>query len=137
MTMITQTALKPKPATEHHSTCESCPYFTDFNDKRGRGWCRVFDLFARKHHQKTETCISSINILEKEEKPAFEVWVKLYSQEIEDDGYGQPVPVDEKLVEVFVSRPTRALVEAAIALRNDLHGYQIVNFWQPEGDFEL
>jgi hypothetical protein len=66
-----------------------------------------------------------------------EVWVTLYSLQVEDDGYGQPVPVDERMVKVFVSRPTRELVEAAIATRSDLHGYEIVNFWQPQVGYEI
>jgi hypothetical protein len=63
--------------------------------------------------------------------------VLLTSFEVEDDGYGYAVPVDEKLIEVVVARPTRELVEAAIATRQDLHGYEIVNFWQPEEGYEI
>lgn len=134
---MTYIALKPKPITKQHSTCESCRYFSDFGDERGRGLCRVFDTIARRHHHKTETCSSSIAILEGETKPAFVVWVQLYSQEVEDDGYGHAVLVSEKLVEVMVAKPTRELVEAALAKSDDLQGYQIVDFWQPEGEFEL
>jgi hypothetical protein len=137
---MTYIALKPKSTTEQRSTtlaCAECRYFSDFDDERGRGLCRVFDIVARRHHHKTETCTSSINILEAEAKPAFEVWVTLYSQEIEDDGYGQPVPVDERMVKVFVSRPTRALVSEAIANRDDLQGYEIVDFWQPQFGYEI
>ncbi|NJP22359.1 MAG: hypothetical protein HC763_28830 [Hydrococcus sp. CRU_1_1] len=93
--------------------------------------------FRKRHHHKTSDCIKTIATLEAEAKPAFVVWVSLYSQEIEDDGYGHPVPVDEKLVEVVVARPTRDLVEKAIANRNDLHGYQIVDFWQPQMGYEI
>jgi hypothetical protein len=61
----------------------------------------------------------------------------LTSKKVEDDGYGYPVPVEEKLVEVVVAKPTRELVIEAIATRNDLHGYEIVNFWQPDGGYEI
>jgi hypothetical protein len=137
---MTYLALKSKTTIEQRSTaltCANCRYFSDFGDERGRGLCRVFDTVAKRQHQKTETCNSSIKILEAEAKPAFVVWVTLYSQAVEDDGYGQPVPVDEKLVEVVVAKPTRELVEAAIATRDDLHGYEIVNFWQPECGYEI
>jgi hypothetical protein len=135
--MIAHTVLKPKPIIKSPSTCANCRYFSDFDDERGRGLCRVFDTVAKRHHHKTETCISSINILEGETKPAFEVWVTLYSREVEDDGYGYPVPVDEKLVKIIISKPTRELVEAAISNRSDLHGYEIVNFWQPQKGYEI
>jgi hypothetical protein len=133
--MMPQTTLKP--TTEQHSTCAECRYFSDFNDARGRGLCRVFDSVARRHHQRTSDCDSSIKTIEGETKPAFLFKVLLTSTEIEDDGYGYPVPVDEKLVEVVVARPTRELVEAALANRNDLHGYQIVDFWQPQSGYEI
>jgi hypothetical protein len=97
----------------------------------------VFDIVARRHHQRTSDCDSSIKTLERESQPAFLLKVELTSTEIEDDGYGYPVPVDEKLVEVVVAKPTRSLVEAAIATLQDLHGYEIVNFWQPEEGYEI
>jgi hypothetical protein len=94
-------------------------------------------MVARRHHQRTSDCDSSIKTLKRESQPAFLLKVLLTSFEVEDDGYGYPVPVDEKLVEVVVAKPTRSLVEAALANRNDLHGYQIVDFWQPEGGYEI
>jgi hypothetical protein len=134
---MTYIALKPKPITEQHSTCAECRYFSDFGDERGRGLCRVFDMVARRHHQRTSDCDSSIKTIEGETQPAFLFKVLLTSTEIEDDGYGYAVPVDEKLVEVVVAKPTRELVEKALANRNDLHGYEIVDFWQPEGGYEI
>lgn len=134
---MTYIALKPKSITKQHSTCANCRYFSDFGDERGRGLCRVFEQVARRHHRKTETCTSSIRTLEGESKPAFLFKVLLTSKEVEDDGYGHPVPVDEKLVEVVVAQPTRELVESAISQRNDLHGYEIVNFWQPQFGYEI
>jgi hypothetical protein len=68
-------------------------------------------MVARRHHQRTSDCDSSIKTIEGETKPAFLFKVLLTSKEVEDDGYGHPVPVDEKLVEVVVARPTRELVE--------------------------
>ena len=64
--------LQPTPITKQRSTaltCANCRYFSDFGDERGRGLCRVFDTVARRHHQKNENCLSSIAILEREDKP--------------------------------------------------------------------
>ena len=36
--MTTQT-LEPMA----HATCAKCPYFQDFGEANGRGWCGVFD----------------------------------------------------------------------------------------------
>ncbi|MDJ0577682.1 MAG: hypothetical protein QNJ65_21300 [Xenococcaceae cyanobacterium MO_234.B1] len=38
------------------STCASCPKFKDYNEPRGRGWCRLFDRVAFSHHPFTLDC---------------------------------------------------------------------------------
>lgn len=109
---MTYIALKPKPASEQHSNCSGCAYFCDFNDPRGGGWCRVFNQSAKRHHQRTSDCDSSIKTLERESKPAFLVKVQLTTEAVEDDGYGYPVPVDEKVIDLVIAQPIRSLVEA-------------------------
>jgi hypothetical protein len=123
--------------TEQHSTCSGCAYFSDFSDSRGQGWCRVFNQSAKRHHQRTSDCDSSILTLEKENKPATLIKVQLTTEAVEDNGYGYPVPVDDLIIDLVVAHPSMKLVEAAIALRDDLQGYRIDDFWIPEDYFEI
>lgn len=46
--------------------CASCPYFQDFGEPNGRGWCQVFACRARSHHRKTGDCTQEISRLEQE-----------------------------------------------------------------------
>ena len=59
--MITQG--KPKPQA---LTCANCPYFQNFNEVSGRGWCDLFDQMARLQHQRTNTCEQEIETRQKE-----------------------------------------------------------------------
>lgn len=140
--MMTQLqALQPTRIAEQHSTCSDCPYFSDFKDPRFLGWCRVFNQSAKKHHQRTSDCDSSILTLEQENQLAILVKVQLTTEAVEDDGYGYPVPVDDLVIDLVidlvVAHPIRSLVEAAISQRDDLKGYRIDSFWQPEDYFEF
>jgi hypothetical protein len=38
------------------STCSQCSHFNDYKQAGGRGWCRLFDQFAKTHHQRTNDC---------------------------------------------------------------------------------
>lgn len=38
-------------------TCASCTQFEDFKEPNGRGWCNLFDDFAKTDHKKTNDCI--------------------------------------------------------------------------------
>ena len=51
--MTHQLIAQPASKTE---TCSQCPHFNDFDDAVGRGWCRLFEQQARKHHQRTNDC---------------------------------------------------------------------------------
>jgi len=46
------------------STCATCPYFQDFDERDGRGWCQLFDQTARKHHTRTGDCKQEIEAVE-------------------------------------------------------------------------
>ena len=48
------------------STCANCPYFQDFGESNGRGWCSAFDQMARQQHEQTGDCEQEIKALEKE-----------------------------------------------------------------------
>ena len=43
-------------------TCSTCPYFDNFNESNGRGWCKLFDHQAREHHEITNDCIVSSDL---------------------------------------------------------------------------
>ncbi len=57
--MPTQTLEQPILAN-----CASCPYFRDFGEPNGRGWCRMFDQMARQHHNRTGACDQEFNAVE-------------------------------------------------------------------------
>jgi len=46
------------------STCATCPYFQDFDERDGRGWCQLFDQMARQHHARTGDCEQEIEAVE-------------------------------------------------------------------------
>ena len=56
-----------KTATIERPTCASCPYFHDFGESIGRGWCATFDQMARSYHERTGACDQEIEALENEE----------------------------------------------------------------------
>jgi len=46
------------------STCATCPYFQEFGEQNGRGWCQLFDQMARQHHNQTRACEQEIEAVE-------------------------------------------------------------------------
>jgi hypothetical protein len=42
--------------TPYSSTCSQCSHFNDYQEAAGRGWCNLFNQFARTHHQRTNDC---------------------------------------------------------------------------------
>jgi hypothetical protein len=130
--------LQPTPITKQRSTaltCTNCPFFSDYYD-RERGLCQVFDRVFKKHNPRTSDCDLQIKSLLKQPK-TYTVMVELITSEVEDDGSGHAVPIDSRTVEVMVAQPLQALVEMEIASRHDLQGWQVADFWLPNGDFEF
>lgn len=56
---MTQTVLTKTVEVE---TCAACPYFDNFHESNGRGWCKLFDHQAREHHEITNDCIVSSDL---------------------------------------------------------------------------
>ena len=56
-----------KTAAIERPTCASCPYFQNFGESIGRGWCYSFDQMARSYHERTGACNQKIEALENEE----------------------------------------------------------------------
>ncbi|HLP92220.1 MAG TPA: hypothetical protein VK184_26970 [Nostocaceae cyanobacterium] len=42
--------------TQQQKTCCGCGHFKPHNDGTPKGWCLLFNRFAKKHHRKTATC---------------------------------------------------------------------------------
>lgn len=51
-TIVTKPVLQEK-------TCSVCPHFDNFHEPNGRGWCELFNDYAREHHEETQDCINS------------------------------------------------------------------------------
>lgn len=47
-------------------TCASCPHFASHNDGTDKGWCSIFDSFARECHPITQDCINNFEVDTKE-----------------------------------------------------------------------
>lgn len=43
------------------SNCATCPYFQPHNDGTNKGWCNLFNHFARESHQQTQDCVNNIS----------------------------------------------------------------------------
>ena len=41
-------------------TCATCPYYAPRNDGTDKGWCGLFNVFARESHATTQDCINTI-----------------------------------------------------------------------------
>ncbi len=57
--MTTQTIERSTQAT-----CATCPYFQEFGEPNGRGWCQLFDHTARQQHKQTGDCKQEIEAVE-------------------------------------------------------------------------
>lgn len=49
-----------KVTQELPATCANCPYFQPHNDGTNKGWCGLFDHFARLDHAQTQDCVNTI-----------------------------------------------------------------------------
>lgn len=54
---MTQAVIEPQISP---ATCASCPYFQAHNDGTNKGWCGLFDHFARTTHEQTQDCVNTI-----------------------------------------------------------------------------
>ena len=70
-------------------TCADCPYFENFSEPKGRGWCYGFDQMARSYHERTAACDQEIEALENkaqqqppepEQEPVSNAWDKVSYQ---------------------------------------------------------
>lgn len=52
---MTQATLESQPFT-----CATCPYYAPHNDGTNKGWCKLFDHFAKEYHAQTQDCINTI-----------------------------------------------------------------------------
>ncbi|MEG3437789.1 hypothetical protein V0288_11730 [Pannus brasiliensis CCIBt3594] len=112
-------------------SCASCPFFEDYDDERGRGWCREFNRPARRHHRGTREC-EQVN-----DRSLVKVRVEVYTNEVEDDGNGHPVPIDSQLIDLKVPHLTLADVTAALSSAIDLSAWTIASYWEPVPDAEF
>ncbi len=117
---MTQTLLKLS------STCQSCAFFNDYTDERGRGWCRAFEQPARRHHRRTPECALVT------QQSLKTVRVELYTKAVEDDGFGYPVVVDSQVIELTVPQITTEAIEVALHSLFDLSEWVIGCCWEPE-----
>jgi hypothetical protein len=56
------TAIKPLEEVKPAATCADCPKFRPHTDGTDKGWCCLFDRFAREHHAMTQDCINTIEV---------------------------------------------------------------------------
>ncbi len=100
--MVTQTIERST-----QSTCATCPYFQEFGEPNGRGWCQLFDQMARQHHNRTGGCEQEIEAVESAQQ---EPVMRLKSQSPEAGLASDSVSC--QLRSHIGSRATRSLKEA-------------------------
>ncbi|GFE71976.1 hypothetical protein [Chroococcus sp. FPU101] len=111
------------------ATCAVCPFFNDYNEPRGRGWCQVFDHYAFRHHPCTNTCRSAIQPLL--DLQPITVRVELVSKELDPDE-DTPVHLHSFVTEITVSKPSKESVQNAIASLGHSSEYDIAHYWIPQ-----
>jgi hypothetical protein len=57
ISIMTQTVIDNQAIA---STCATCPYFQPHNDGTNKGWCQLFNHFAKSVHQQTQDCVNTI-----------------------------------------------------------------------------
>ena len=67
-------------------TCLTCPYFNNYHEDNGRGWCNCFNHQARTHHQMTNDCLLNGSLDTPEDATPTEI--------IELDSNGYPIEAD-------------------------------------------
>jgi frataxin-like iron-binding protein CyaY len=70
-------------------TCATCPYFQSHNDGTNKGWCKLFNRFARETHQLTQDCTNTIedelSLAQAELDQYIEIQAAVIAPEIEID----------------------------------------------------
>jgi hypothetical protein len=57
MTYTIKTSTVRTSAQEQQlNTCSQCSHFNNYQEAAGRGWCNLFNQFAKTHHQRTNDC---------------------------------------------------------------------------------
>lgn len=64
------------------TTCVDCPYYSARNDGTDKGWCKLFDIFARETHQQTQDCINTIADEQAVAQEELNEYVEAQAQEI-------------------------------------------------------
>jgi hypothetical protein len=126
----TSTATLIVSKTKKVERCQQCPYFTNYDELSGNGWCNLNAHTSKTYFQPSIDCqfkIASLNL----PSDYFNVSVHIISKLIvEQDGY--PVPDDERVVEVKVPEINLNKVVEALSRVININDYQIFSFWQTE-----
>lgn len=85
-----QAALQEQPSNQK-VTCANCPYFQAHNDGTNKGWCGLFDHFARETHLQTQDCVNTIRDEQAEVEQQVEELPEPYEIDSEEHGFGRQV----------------------------------------------
>ena len=58
---------------QNYYYCKNCQSFEDYHEANGRGWCRIFNLVVREHHQTTNDCLTNGAIIQDPSYPDWEL----------------------------------------------------------------
>lgn len=118
------------PKTRKVEQCHQCPFFKNYNEANGRGWCELNNHMSRTFFKPVTDCKFKIAALHLPED-YFSVSVHIISHLlVPQDGY--PMPDDERVVEVKVPEITLEQIENALSKVIDVESYQIFSFWQTQ-----
>jgi hypothetical protein len=96
--------VEEKSAEVAPQTCATCPHFKAHNDGTDKGWCNVFDSFARNHHQQTDDCVQ--NFPEEEEEEEEEVADYLFHNDPTPTPSQTPQVGDVTILQGYILRCT-------------------------------
>ena len=81
-------------AQKEISTCATCPFYQSRQDGTDKGWCNLFNVFARSAHQTTQDCVNTIadeqNAAQEELNEYVEAQAQVLAPEVEVDSDFDP-----------------------------------------------
>lgn len=98
-------------------TCNTCPYFENYHERNGRGWCHLFNHQAREHHALINDCRQNAEQLETQEaaQPEFDSFVEEQAEAIapeSSESFSQSIAVKRE-------KPVRKLQSITLISSSD------------------
>lgn len=132
------------PSFQLPTNCHNCPYFNNFKDNRGRGWCNQQNRHSFTHHVFTPDC--ELNLLSDEDLNCyFEQGdkVKIISADLDHSQWATYIVISKRYHpdsneadwEYFLSSPSQPTTGLFWVAENHICDYSTSHAVNPEGEF--